>query len=180
MTFPSFNVGEVLTAADMNAVGLWLVKTQSWTNATTTTVNDAFSSNYKNYKIIANVTGSGVAQNLGLRLRTATADIGAGQYAYQTQFVNYTVAGWATGGVTNTANDWTDFVRLQASEEAFGEMDIFGPNTVNVTTMQVRCSDALLHRVGGGYVNNTTAATGFRLVSPNNTSGTVRVYGYRN
>ncbi len=49
MTYPSFSAGDILTAADMNAVGLWLVKTQTvGTAVASVTVTDAFSSTYDN------------------------------------------------------------------------------------------------------------------------------------
>jgi len=49
MTYPSFTSGDILTAADMNAVGLWLVKTQTvGTAVSSVQVTGAFSSTYDN------------------------------------------------------------------------------------------------------------------------------------
>ena len=48
-TPPTFSSGSVLTAAQMNAVGLWLVKTQTvGTAVSSVSVTDVFSSNYDN------------------------------------------------------------------------------------------------------------------------------------
>ena len=56
MTYPTFNSGDVLTAAEMNAVGLWLVKTQTiGTAVSSVTVTGAFSTDYDAYQIV--VTG---------------------------------------------------------------------------------------------------------------------------
>ena len=68
MTYPSFTSGEVLTAADMNAVGLWLVKTQTvGTAVASVTVTDAFSSTYDNYRII--YTGGAASTSCVLSLQ---------------------------------------------------------------------------------------------------------------
>ena len=53
MTYPSFSAGEVFRAQDANAVGLWLVKSQTiGTGVSSVTVTDAFSADYDSYKIV--------------------------------------------------------------------------------------------------------------------------------
>ena len=53
MTYPVFATGDVLNASDMNAVGLWLVKTQTiGSGVGSVAVTGAFSADYDNYKII--------------------------------------------------------------------------------------------------------------------------------
>jgi hypothetical protein len=50
MTFPSFSVGEVLTASDMNAVGLWLLETKTVTaSAGPIQFDNKFTTNYDTY-----------------------------------------------------------------------------------------------------------------------------------
>ena len=54
-TPPVFSAGAVLTAAQMNAVGLWEIKTQTiGTGVASFEVTGAFSSDYDNYKIVIN------------------------------------------------------------------------------------------------------------------------------
>jgi len=65
MSFPSFASGEVLTAADMNAVGLWLVKTQTvGTGVPSVVVTDAFSANYDNYLVTISGIKTAAAANI--------------------------------------------------------------------------------------------------------------------
>ena len=52
-TPPTFSSGAVLTAAQMNSVGMWLVKTQTvGTAVSSVTVTGAFSADYDNYLIL--------------------------------------------------------------------------------------------------------------------------------
>jgi len=61
MPVPVFTAGETLDASEMNAVGLWLVKTQTiGTGVSSVAVTSAFSTNYDTYRI---VVSGGVATN---------------------------------------------------------------------------------------------------------------------
>jgi hypothetical protein len=73
-TPPDFTTGAVLTAAQMNAVGLWLVKTQTVGSAVPdVTVTDAFSADYDNYKILyTGGTASGAVGPLNMKLGSST------------------------------------------------------------------------------------------------------------
>lgn len=179
MTFPTFASGEPVPASDMNAIGLWLVQTHSWTNQTTITRDGVFTSDYKNYLILCNAAGGG-PQNLGITFRAGGADTGAGLYKFQSQFLTYTAAGWATGSVSAAGNSYAEFLRIQGTEEGSCRFNVMGPRTATRTTFYGECSDNLVYRIGGGIVDANTQIDGFKLTSTNNTSGTVRVYGYRN
>ena len=53
MTYPTFTNGQVLPASDLNAIGLWLVKSQTvGTGVSSVTVSNAFSADFDNYRII--------------------------------------------------------------------------------------------------------------------------------
>ena len=62
-TPPVFVSGAILTAAQMNAVGLWLIKTQTIGSAVSSvSITDVFSSDYDNYLIkITGMTASAQA-----------------------------------------------------------------------------------------------------------------------
>ena len=71
MGYPSFTTGEVLTAADMNAVGLWrMIPTSVTTGATVSgaqvtlagqtnyTINGIFNTNFTEYLLVARMTST--------------------------------------------------------------------------------------------------------------------------
>ena len=73
MPVPDFSPGEVLTAAAMDSIGLWLVKTQAvGAGVSTIVVSDAFSANYDNYLITYTGGSASTTMNLSLRLGTVT------------------------------------------------------------------------------------------------------------
>lgn len=179
MPVPNFSPGEVLTASAMDSIGLWLIRTTTWSSQTSINVDTVFSDNYKNYYIVCNAAGGG-PQNVSLTFRSGGADTGAGLYKFQSQFINYTATGWNTGAVASAANNYQEFLRIQGSEEASANLYVMGPKTPTVTTFQGNCSDNFLYRTGGGILNSTVSVDGFRLSSGVATTGAVRVYGYRN
>ena len=93
-TPPDFSSGAVLTAAQMNSVGLWLVKTQVVGNAVASVaVTSAFSSDYDSYRIIY----SGGSQSIAGEMRMT---LGATAANYYSAILYSTWAGavGATGG----------------------------------------------------------------------------------
>jgi hypothetical protein len=85
MPVPDFSPGEVLTAAAMDSIGLWLVKTVTIGSAVTSVpVADAFSSTYDNYLITVNGGASSTPNEIRLRLGSSTTN-----YFYQILFGQY-------------------------------------------------------------------------------------------
>ena len=180
MGFPSFNAGEVLTAADMNAVGLWLVKTQAIVGSpSSVAVTSAFSANYENYLIqIAGVQGS------------ATGDIGMQFTGQTTQYYGNIIYGIPTStGVFNiNINNGSSF-SLVGSVDAVGKtaanMTVIAPFLSQNTFLTADYMGGGSNRAYGkfnGFVNITSSYTGFSIIASAGTltGGTIRVYGYRN
>ena len=56
MPVPVFTSGEILTAANMNQVGMWLLKTQTiGSGVGSVSVTSVFSSSYDNYRVVFTV-----------------------------------------------------------------------------------------------------------------------------
>jgi hypothetical protein len=178
MTYPTFNAGQILTAAEMNAVGLWLVKTQAvGTGVSSVTVSSAFTSDYNHYLItwsggtvsadtdIACVLGASVTgyyQFLNYGLSSTTIPLGAGRN-------NQNNFSWCGGGL--------------AGQGGHARFELLNPNVAIYTKL-----------LSGSYQNGSnygmtvgehrvaTAYTSF-VLSPGLgtiTGGTIRIYGYRN
>ena len=127
MTFPVFASGDVLNASDMNAVGLWLVKTQTIGSAVSSvSVTNAFSSNYENYYI---TVSGGVASgncDLGIQIGAATSN-----YLWMLAYGGIDAVGWTKTNGSGSSIQFTgsgDTNKLQAS------VTLYGPQLAKNTT----------------------------------------------
>jgi hypothetical protein len=175
MTYPVFTNGTVLPASDLNAIGLWLVKSQTVGNAVSTvTVSSAFSSQYDAYKIMY-VGGVGsTALNISLTLGAS-----ASTYNMGFPYVTYG-AGAASGTSLASATSW-GLAGTATTNSASLNFDVFGPFLSQYTRlMGLYVSDteagayAGIHKTASSYTSFTlTPSTGTL------TGGTISVYGYR-
>jgi len=179
MTYPTFNSGDVLTAAEMNAVGCWLVKSQTvGTGVSSIVVTGAFTSDYENYKIT--YTGGNASTGMNIRMR-----MGAAATNYYSSLIYNTFAVATPTGVcqNNTQPQW-EWAGSSSTTSNFVDVTLLSPFVAEQTRMISNwCPfDA------AGYSNNvlldTTSYTAFTLLpglgGATFTGGTIRVYGYRN
>jgi len=180
MTYPTFNSGDVLTAAEMNAVGLWLVKTQTiGSGVATVAVTGAFSADYDHYKIIiqANSIAAG-GPYLSIQMGSTVTG-----YYWGASTVVYSTAAASNIAVNNGAS-WN---RLGPGNTngVTGAYDILNPFKNENTIISGTYADpgtAGSAGSGSGFLNDTTSYTAFTVgvTSSTMTGGTIRVYGYRN
>lgn len=178
MPVPVFTTGEVLTAANMNQVGLWLVKSLTvGTNVPSVTVTGAFSADYDNYRITYEGTTAGVT---GEAIRLQLGSTTTGYYANMI-YANYAGGAPASIGDNNTAN-WTHCSGANNSRTAL-IVDLVNPfNTTPTTMFSYFYADSGNAGTKRGFLNNSTSYTAFTLIggaTGNLTGGTIRVYGYR-
>ena len=176
-TPPDFSSGSVLTAAQMSAVGLWLVKTQTiGTAVSSVTVTGAFSADYDSYRII--VGGGAASSNQVSRM---TLGASAAGYYSSIQYASYagvaaTVAGngiayWNLGyGSAEGLSVCIDIHKPFIAEETW-----FGGSFVGVSAGSVQGSVGGYHNLGLSYSAFTITAGAGTF-----TGGTIKVYGYRN
>ena len=176
MAYPTFASGDVLNASDMNAVGLWLVKTQTIGNAVSSqAVTGAFSSSYDNY--LVTVSGGVGSTNIELRIQ-----LGATTTNYKYQLIygqfNNTVS---AEGSTTAAN--VPYCGYGTTAGLAMNAVILNPNRATRTTVQA----TYVQPAGGfggqvtGIMDNTTQYTDFTVVvaSGTMTGGTIAVYGWK-
>jgi hypothetical protein len=178
-TPPVFSAGAVLTAAQMNAVGLWLVKTDTIaTAATTKTVSSAFNADFEAYRILIKCAGNASA---GLRFALGNTSSNTNGW-YGT--VPYFGANALDGAVR--------FVNQPAAEigftdsygaSCFTSFDVFNPyNAANTYLAGSFIARNNFTSFMSFVLTNTTSYTSFTLSDSsgaNLTSGTIYVYGYR-
>lgn len=177
MSYPVFAAGDVLGAADMNAVGLWLVKTQTFTTATPD-ITAVFSADYEHYVAVLRCTSSLTGQYTNCQLINGTTP----------KATNYSRAGFVstTGGVLGADSGGTgqDGWRIagQSSAGIYATMHFYRPFSTAETGYKVEASYNGNYYALGGIQTESYSATGFRIVASGNAAtytGTVRVYGYR-
>ncbi len=176
MTYPSFASGEVLTAADMNAVGLWLVKTQVvGTGVSSVAVTGAFSAEYEKYLVTLSGGTSSTTCILGLQLGSTVS-------AYNGTLI-YAAYGATAASVVSTATG-TSFVYsgIGYTDGAHLTLDIQNPFLTQPTFIRSIWASKVEAGSYGGVMNNTTSYTGFTITPSGGatlTGGTISVYGYK-
>ena len=179
MPVPDFSPGEVLTAAAMDSIGLW--KIASGTLSLTTTpsnVTGVFSSSYKNYRVLLNVTTRSTSNRVDMRYIAGTTPTNT----------NYYQDGIGSDYASNMT---VYFQRSNNDNQFFGEtssgvsavtLDIYNPNkaTTTIHTGQVITSSNGIAFSIGGLQSSGTQFTGFQLFT-NTGTATVeyQVFGYR-
>jgi hypothetical protein len=158
--------------------GLTLINTTSFSAVASQSFNDVFSATYKNYRIVANVAGSGTS-NLRLRFRVSGADNTTSNYT----FALFRVNGSGTTGVPQNGENsaFVTIGQLRTSQVNNLTFDFFNPfetartNILGLTN-DVGNGDFIF---GGLTFTQTTSFTGFSLIdSANNITGNVSIYGY--
>lgn len=178
MAFPSFASGDVLTASDMNAVGWWLVKTQTvGTAVTTVTVSSCFSTNYDVYRIVYSGGNTSVAAGWYDFKFDATH---TNNYYGVAEFLDYT--GTRTTQVTNNLGRLLVGRTNNVAGSSSVVVEVMSPQQATRKAIYGNSNIGPGYIIHGGEYNVATTFTGFAMsVSVGNmTGGTIRVYGYRN
>lgn len=190
-TPPTFSAGAVLTAAQMNAVGLWKITPSSATNGTVSngavtignavtsvTVNGVFSSDFDNYLITINGGAGSAAYGCSIQLGTTTtgyyfAGLGRSYAGTSVTAQGANVGQWEAAGIMTTNNILCNAVIMNpnlAENSYISAQYIYGDPAGGGDMMTVN-----------GYLNNSTQYTSFKFFpgAGTMTGGTIRVYGYR-
>ena len=113
--------------SDLNAVGLWLVKTQTiGTAVSSVTVNNAFSADFDCYRVIVK-GGSASAEN-SLRMTLGATTSGYYQGGYGSTYAGAT-------NVANINNGAFFAVGNGSTSTLFASIDVFDPFSTNETTV---------------------------------------------
>lgn len=179
-TPPVFVNATALDASSLNAIGLWLVKTQTVGSAVSSvTVTNAFSADFDNYRVIYD--GGTASANTSLSLRIGAATTGY-QYALVYQQYNATTP-LGTGSTTGLS--FVESGRTSTVKNSLN-VELFGPYLTTYTGFRSLSTDYLATSgyvvSGAGFLNNTTSYTDLVMFPQTGTitGGTIRIYGYRN
>ena len=191
MPVPDFSPGEVLTASAMDSIGLWLVKTTSFTNQATIDVLNCFSNDFQNYRVViscstANTANTGVLMRLG----NAPSTFNALNYGV----FHFYVGSPGSGVFTNNNYTATDILVSQIGgnrQPITSTIDVFNPfvsterSGYQINSFSSYNSGGVENRIilfGGGSHDSVASYNSLRFFhgTTQNMTGTIRVYGYRN
>ncbi len=180
-TPPTFSSGAVLTAAQMNSVGLWLVKTQTVGSAVSSvTVTGAFSADYDNYLILLSGGTCSLSGSIGIEIGGSTT----GYYG----FLVYGDVGANT--VIGAARNNQALMNWQGGCTAAGQAAIVSSTVLNpFKAAYTSFTNGAYRTVGTNPVYGTmqgehrvaTSYTSFKIVPDSGTltGGIIAVYGYK-
>lgn len=184
MPVPVFTSGEVLTAANMNAVGLWKIASVSVGTSSTFSISNCFTTDYNHFLI----TFENLKCNTGTSfvLFQLVASGSPSTTGYYDSRIDVPISGTVTAAGQSNGASGNSAVVIDATNPSGGTIDFFNPaNAVNTTYrgggIDVRTVGAP-YRAGGGFHNVASAYSGitFSILSGNNfSSGMATVYGYR-
>ena len=150
----------------------------SFTNVTSVSLNNAFSSNYRYYKVVLSLSNSSAAGTYyGIRLRASGSDLSTA--SYDTQVANFSGGTWSVVQLSSQTYLRTGISDSQSTLRSFCSFDIANPNVAANTTITGTWA-AYVGGIATGYLSNTTQYDGFTILFGNGTSfsGTVQVFGY--
>ena len=176
-TPPVFSAGAVLTASQMNAVGMWLVKSDTFTNGSSSkTISNVFSSDYQNYRVvISNTRFSNNATAFKLTMSGTT-----GSPFYYSGW--YMTTNTTMNGYNANASAYTEiaFTGLNMTSVT---LDFINPNVASYSnifsTWQSYGSNSYTGQINT-WVIDTVQHTGFTLSPGAGTfsGGNIDVFGY--
>ena len=180
MPVPDFSPGEVLTAAAMDSIGLWLVGSTSFgPTATSAELDNVFTNKFQTYEIHWIIFPS-TAVNLFMQMRAGGANNATANYSTQkTSASTTTLTTTRTTGQTS----FSPADIYNTSDTNSGKITVFRPQqtarTSFIATANTSFADTISWQATGQFAA-TTAFDGFRFFTSGGTfTGNMRVYGYR-
>jgi hypothetical protein len=175
-TPPDFTAGQILTAAQMNSVGLWLIKTQTIGSAVSSvTVTGAFSADYEAYKII--ITNGNTSADCELRMQ-----LGSATSPYYSSIIGVTSANAVTSTRRQNTVAFFDFVGTGSTNMMSANIDLLNPFLAKTKTLTAaNILPTANMSTTTGYMDSVTSFTAFTITPSTGTmtGGIIRVYGYK-
>ena len=162
--------------------GLVLLNTTSFSGVASQSVNDVFSSTYRNYYLVMDITSAATNGSITMRMRASGSDTSANYQSNRLFHKETTVA--CSENPTGT-DDWYTGVeaRTDANDGSGFTLTLFRPqlaeNTV-FTSQGSFFSGNIYGTLNAGVLADATQYDGFTLIFPGNTTGRITTYGLAN
>lgn len=193
-TPPTFSVGGVLTAAQMNQVSLWGITPTSVSGGSvsgrvislggqSTRINGVFTSDFANYRM--HIRGLQVSSNAAILFRMSVGGSSPAQ-GWQTTYRGLTSGGGSAdfASASSTYTETGIYIGIANTPIGWFMGDFFGPQlaqrTTILSTSMAHDGSNFFQRTGGSVCDNTTQYDGIEIWNGNgaNMTGTVTIYGY--
>ena len=165
------------TIAKTTDQGLVHINTTTFTAVSSVSLNNVFTSDYENYRIVLS-RNSSAGDYLSMRLRSSGVDTTSADYDYIRVFVygSGTVAGFRGLSDTSWSLGYYPTVRIGNCSA-----DIYGPNLAASSQYAATGGSGQELTTLMGELDLATSYDGFTLIpSAGNMTGNISVYGYKN
>lgn len=187
-TPPVFVAGQVLTAAQMNKIGMWqVVAPTSFTAVSSFSLpTSTFTADWPHYRIVCNISSATVNAIITMRMRASGTDNTTSNYWSMVWGQEYLASSVVTG--TNLIQNTSQIMRTTSNAINNFSIDLMYPQTTDNTywngTAFGGTDDAADVRpatyfVGGAFAANTQFDAVSFITSTGTITGKYSVYGYR-
>jgi hypothetical protein len=169
-------------SAWISPFGITKLADASFSNAGSVAINNVFTSSYRNYLIVFNIsvtfsTQAGITMNLSSGGTPNTTAANYFNTGFEQSFSNPTsIAGFGNNG----ANGAWSVGRNETRDIGTFVANIFDPHSSQITSFRSFYQDGNNAGQQGGIYNDVTSFDGFRINMANASTGIVTVYGLRN
>jgi hypothetical protein len=173
------------TALGTKKAGMILLNTTSFSAVASQSINNVFSSTYKNYRIVVNITQTTGAsgQIIATRLRVGGVSASGSDYAYSR--FGYSFPGSLNNDAGGTTSTSFFINRSNGSGSIDGEsvsdVTFYAPFLAERTFVTGFSTDGLYNGSIGGYHNSATSYDGIEILPTTGATtitGSVSVYGF--
>ena len=160
--------------------GLTLINTTSFSAVTSQSINSVFTSTYRNYCVMCDITVAASSGILSLKLRASGSDTSA-NYKSSRLYAESTSVG-AAGDVAGT-DEWyiSSTTSGAQGDRTLFQIDLYRPNLAERTMFagkSIFFDTNFYSQIVSGTQNDTTQFDGFTIIGAGNLTGRVSVYGY--
>jgi hypothetical protein len=179
-------IGASESGDGLSAGGLQLVHSEAFTAVGGINLNDVFTTDYANYRVVVRFTDFSADTNVNVRMRTSGGSNSSNLYQQQSF---YYVSGTAVGSLDSSKNTLMLATKVSAPnwKHNYIVMDVFGPWQPTPTLISWRASLSISSVtvaapvVGHCTFNGTTGFDGLAVYVTNGLeTGDISVYGYQN
>ncbi len=176
MALKSLKTDTLNTVGDVN--GLVHIKQISGTGVASLSLDDAFSANFKTYRVVINITSASSIPTYTIRMRTTGSDNSTTNYNFYSRNSNS-----STGSDTNSFNRTQSSATIQGVATTLHSyfIDIMNPFDTKVTLANFYGIGSVANLTFGGFsFSATTSFDGLSIiVSTGNIDATIICYGYK-
>ena len=164
------------------AGGLVHINTTTFSAVSSVSLNDVFTSDYENYKVVFDLTSASTTAAAYFRLRASGSDITTAHYAQMSPGLTSGNAVSTNGNAGQTAWEWGTF---NSAGLASMSIDVLQPYVATETRIggpsMYYNGSIFVGRALHGLINLSTLVDGITYYPGSGTwTGTIRVYGYKN